>query len=48
MNGHAKNQENTKHTQAADGAVVRSPGQVSSGDRLRIRLADGDVPATAD
>jgi exodeoxyribonuclease VII large subunit len=32
--------------QRADGAVVRSPAQVRSGDPLRLRLAEGEVAAT--
>lgn len=32
--------------QRADGAVVRGPGDVAAGDALRLRLADGEVPAT--
>lgn len=33
---------------AADGAVVRSPDDVTPGERLRLRLAHGEVAATAD
>ncbi|MDG4767818.1 exodeoxyribonuclease VII large subunit [Solwaraspora sp. WMMD406] len=33
--------------QDAAGQVVRSPGQVSAGDRLRLRLAGGDLGAVA-
>lgn len=32
---------------AADGAVVRDPAQVAPGDALRLRLAGGELPATA-
>lgn len=32
--------------QRADGAVVRSPGEVAAGDPLRIRLAGGELQAT--
>jgi exodeoxyribonuclease VII large subunit len=32
--------------QRRDGAVVRGPGDVTVGDALRLRLADGEVPAT--
>jgi exodeoxyribonuclease VII large subunit len=32
---------------AADGSLVRRPADVSPGDRLRIRLADGEIPAEA-
>ncbi|MFI7588569.1 exodeoxyribonuclease VII large subunit [Spongisporangium articulatum] len=31
--------------QGPDGAVLRSPGQVSPGDRLRVRVADGELTA---
>jgi exodeoxyribonuclease VII large subunit len=31
--------------QRADGAVVRSPAQVALGDRLRLRLAEGELAA---
>lgn len=31
--------------QRADGAVVRSPGDVTTGDRLRVRLARGEIAA---
>jgi exodeoxyribonuclease VII large subunit len=31
--------------QRADGAVVRSPGEVAPGDRLRLRLAEGELAA---
>lgn len=31
--------------QRADGAVVRSPADVEVGDRLRVRLADGEIGA---
>jgi exodeoxyribonuclease VII large subunit len=31
--------------QRADGAVVRSPADVATGDRLRLRLAEGEVAA---
>ncbi|MDT5035587.1 MAG: exodeoxyribonuclease large subunit [Micromonosporaceae bacterium] len=34
--------------QAADGAVVRSPAEVPPAGRLRIRLAGGELTATAD
>lgn len=34
--------------QRADGGVVRSPADVSPGDRVRLRLAEGEVPATID
>jgi exodeoxyribonuclease VII large subunit len=30
--------------QTADGAVVRRPTDVAEGDRLRARLAEGDLP----
>lgn len=33
---------------AADGAVVRDPAQVSTGDPLRLRVAAGELSATAD
>lgn len=33
---------------AADGAVVRDPAQVSIGDPLRLRVAAGELSATAD
>jgi exodeoxyribonuclease VII large subunit len=33
--------------QRADGAVVREPAQVSPGDPLRLRLAGGELSATA-
>jgi exodeoxyribonuclease VII large subunit len=33
---------------AADDAIVRDPAQVSAGSRLRIRVARGEFPATAD
>jgi exodeoxyribonuclease VII large subunit len=32
--------------QRADGVVVRTPGDVAAGDRLRVRLADGELAAT--
>jgi exodeoxyribonuclease VII large subunit len=32
--------------QRADGVVVRTPGDVTDGDRLRVRLADGELAAT--
>ncbi|GAA2726959.1 exodeoxyribonuclease VII large subunit [Cellulomonas aerilata] len=32
--------------QRVDGAVVRSPDDVAGGDRLRVRLADGELAAT--
>jgi exodeoxyribonuclease VII large subunit len=32
----------------ADGAVVRKPADVAEGDPLRIRLAGGDLAATAE
>jgi exodeoxyribonuclease VII large subunit len=31
--------------QRADGAVVRSPSQVAGGDRLRVRVAEGELAA---
>jgi exodeoxyribonuclease VII large subunit len=31
--------------QRADGAVVRAPSEVDPGDRLRVRLAHGDLGA---
>ncbi|MCX4474352.1 exodeoxyribonuclease VII large subunit [Micromonospora sp. NBC_01655] len=34
--------------QRADGHVVRSAGEVSGGDPLRVRLAEGELAATAD
>ncbi len=34
--------------QSQDGALVSSPSQVRSGDRLRVRVKDGDISATAD
>ena len=34
--------------QRADGAVVRSPAQVEIGDRLRVRLAEGELGATVE
>ena len=34
--------------QAADDAIVRDPAEVSAGSRLRIRVARGEFPATAD
>lgn len=33
---------------SADGRVVRAPGDVKPGDALRLRLADGELTATAD
>jgi exodeoxyribonuclease VII large subunit len=33
---------------ASDDAIVRDPAQVSGGSRLRIRVARGEFPATAD
>ena len=33
---------------ATDGAIVRDPAEVSGGSRLRIRVARGEFPATAD
>jgi exodeoxyribonuclease VII large subunit len=33
--------------QRADGAVVRRPGEVASGDPLHLRLAEGELDATA-
>ena len=32
---------------SSDGAIVRDPGEVSAGSRLRIRVARGEFPATA-
>jgi exodeoxyribonuclease VII large subunit len=32
----------------ADDAIVRDPAEVSAGSRLRIRVARGEFPATAD
>jgi exodeoxyribonuclease VII large subunit len=32
--------------QRVDGAVVRTPADVADGDRLRVRLADGELAAT--
>ncbi|WP_433083394.1 exodeoxyribonuclease VII large subunit [Dactylosporangium sp. CA-052675] len=32
--------------QRADGAVVRAPDEVTGGDRLRVRLAEGELAAT--
>jgi exodeoxyribonuclease VII large subunit len=32
--------------QRVDGAVVRTPSDVADGDRLRVRLADGELAAT--
>ena len=32
--------------QRRDGAVVRRPGDVAAGDKLRIRLAGGEISAT--
>lgn len=34
--------------QRADGELVRDPAQAPAGTRLRLRLAGGDLPATAD
>ena len=34
--------------QRADGAVVRSPSEVATGNRLRVRLAAGELAATVD
>ncbi len=34
--------------QRADGAVLRSPSEVASGDPLRVRLAEGELAATVD
>ena len=34
--------------QRPDGAVVRAPADVSAADRLRIRLAGGELTATVD
>ena len=33
---------------ADDGSIVRDPAEVSGGSRLRIRVARGEFPATAD
>ena len=33
---------------ASDEAIVRDPAEVSGGSRLRIRVARGEFPATAD
>lgn len=33
---------------AGDGSIVRDPAEVSGGSRLRIRVARGEFPATAD
>jgi ABC-type uncharacterized transport system YnjBCD ATPase subunit len=33
---------------SSDGAIVRDPAEVSGGSRLRIRVARGEFPATAD
>jgi exodeoxyribonuclease VII large subunit len=33
--------------QKQDGTVVRDPAQVSAGERLRVRLAEGELEATA-
>ena len=33
-------------TQRADGAVVRRPDEVASGDPLHLRLAEGELDAT--
>jgi exodeoxyribonuclease VII large subunit len=33
---------------ATDGAVLRDPAEVGAGDRLRVRLARGELTATAD
>nr|BFE63349.1 exodeoxyribonuclease VII large subunit [Dactylosporangium thailandense] len=33
--------------QRADGAVVRAPSEVTGGERLRVRLAEGELSATA-
>ena len=33
---------------AADDAIVRDPAEVSAGSRLRIRVARGEFPATAE
>jgi exodeoxyribonuclease VII large subunit len=32
--------------QRLDGAVVRQPAEVAAGDKLRIRLAGGEISAT--
>ena len=34
--------------QRPDGAVVRDPGEVTAGDRLRVRVADGELHAVAE
>jgi len=34
--------------QRADGRVVRTPDEVSTGDRLRVRLAEGELTAVAE
>jgi exodeoxyribonuclease VII large subunit len=31
---------------AGGGAILRSPDQVTAGDRLRVRLAEGELDAT--
>ena len=33
---------------STDGAIVRAPGQAPSGTALRLRVAGGELPATAD
>jgi exodeoxyribonuclease VII large subunit len=33
--------------QRADGTVVRSPGDVTARERLRLRLAEGEIAAEA-
>jgi exodeoxyribonuclease VII large subunit len=33
--------------QTADGAVVRDPAEVALGERLRVRVAKGELAATA-
>ncbi|HEY3501383.1 MAG TPA: exodeoxyribonuclease VII large subunit [Actinocatenispora sp.] len=33
---------------AADGAVLRDPAEVTTGDQLRVRLADGELGATVE
>ena len=37
-----------KSLQREDGAVVRDPAQVASGERLRARVAEGELAVTVD
>jgi exodeoxyribonuclease VII large subunit len=48
LSPHATLQRGYAVVQTAAGAVLRDPAEVSAGDPLRIRLADGELAATAD